>query len=313
MIASANTTRTTTLQPVPPYDFGQVLLHLRTSASAILERIGDTAYARALHIAGQDVVLELRSQGTTLEPRLALRVSGAAVDDAVMAAAVAQVERIFHLTVDPAPFQAMLAGDPVFAAQLAPFAGLRPVIMATPYESLLWAIIGQQVNVAFAAKQKRALIALAGRTLELDGVTYDLLPDPAAVAALDPQALRDRQFSRSKANYVIAASAAIAAGALDLPSLREAPFADAVQQLTQIKGIGRWTAECVLMRGLGMQDSLPAGDIALRNVIGRSYGLDHQATEAEVRALAEQWVGWRGWAAFYWWRILQAERHGLGE
>lgn len=307
------TERTIELIPAGPYDFAQVLLHLRTSASAILEHITADAYERALELAGHDVLLRLRSVGTLAQPRLALTVLGESVDDAVLTAAAAQVRRVFLLDVDPTPFQAQIAADPIFAAQLVPFAGLRPVIMATPYESLLWAIIGQQINVAFAAKLKRVLVEIAGRQMIVNGQTYAILPRPTAVAALDPAQLRKRQFSQQKTTYVQAVSAAIATGEIEFAAVQALAFEEAIASLTRFKGIGRWTAECLLMRGLGVQDSLPAGDIALRAVIGRAYGLERHASEPEVRAIAEAWAGWRGWAAFFWWRIAQAGRHGLGE
>ena len=59
------------------------------------------------------------------------------------------------------------------------------------------------------------------------------------------------------------------------------------------------------MRGLGEPDSIPAADVGLRKIIGYAYGLGRDATEAEVRTLAERWAGWRSWAAFLWWLALQ--------
>jgi DNA-3-methyladenine glycosylase II len=79
---------------------------------------------------------------------------------------------------------------------------------------------------------------------------------------------------------------------------------EAIARLTRIRGIGRWTAEYALMRGYGARDALPAADIGLRNAVTRVYGLDHQATEAEVRTLAQAWAGWRSYGAFYLWATL---------
>jgi DNA-3-methyladenine glycosylase II len=77
--------------------------------------------------------------------------------------------------------------------------------------------------------------------------------------------------------------------------------------MTRLRGIGRWTAEYVLMRGLGVPDSFPAADTGLRAAIGKAYGLGRSATETEARAHAERWVGWRSWAAFIWWMALQTK------
>jgi DNA-3-methyladenine glycosylase II len=71
--------------------------------------------------------------------------------------------------------------------------------------------------------------------------------------------------------------------------------------LVAIKGIGRWTAEYLLIRALGFRDAIPAADVGLRKAIGLAYGMGRNATEAEVRTIAEKWHGWRGWASFYFW------------
>ena len=299
--------RETEIIPAAPYDFAQALAYLRFAHSAILERITDDAYHRAMHLAGHDVLVTMRSFGTVEAPRLHVHITGMVVDDAVVTAACVALRRIFTLEADPAPFLATLAHDPIFAATVQPFPGLRPVLIASPYEALLWAVIGQQINVTFAAKLKRALVDLAGRTIEVGGHVYQLLPHPAEVAALDPAALRERQFSQQKIAYCLAVSHAIATGDLDLETAALLPTEEVLAQLMRHKGIGRWTAECVLMRGLGAVDTIPAGDVALQAVIGRAYGLGRHARENEVRERAEAWAGWRGWATFFWWLSLQTE------
>lgn len=298
-------TRQTEIVPAAPYDFAQALGYLEHAHSAILERVTATCYQRAMHLAGRDVLVTARSIGTIDAPRLHMTVSGAGVDDAVVAEAVAALRRIFTLDTDPVPFGVMTARDPIFAAIVAPFPGLRPVLIASSYEALLWAVIGQQINVAFAAKLKRALLEVAGRSIWVGGQEFRLLPQPAEVADIDPAALRARQFSQQKIAYCQIVSRAIAAGELDLEALATLPAEEAITRLTSHKGIGRWTAECVLMRGLGAVDSIPTGDIGLRAIIGRAYGLGRHASEEEVRARAQSWVGWRGWATFFWWLRLQ--------
>jgi DNA-3-methyladenine glycosylase II len=272
---------------------------------AILERITDDSYFRALRLLGHDALLAVHSVGTPARPRLVLRVTADAVDDALLAVAAEQIRRTFALGIDPAPFLLLAERDPAMwqAAQAA--ATFRPIITAVPYEALLWAIVGQQINITFASTLKRTLLELAGGTLEVAGQSYPLLPEPAAVALLEPTELRAHKFSGQKTAYVLGVSAAIERGELDFTHLATLPAEDAITTMTQHKGIGRWTAEYVLMRGLGTMDAMPAGDLGLRAVIGRAYGLGRHATEVEVREHADAWAGWRGWASFYWWRHLQ--------
>jgi DNA-3-methyladenine glycosylase II len=295
-----------TLVPTPPYDFDLALAYLRSSPSAVLERVSaDGVYARALRLAGQPVLLRLWSEGTLTAPRLALEVCGEGLSPATLTAAVVAIHEIFTLNADPAAFSALAARDPVFGRLLKRWPGVRPIRIADPYEALLWAIIGQQIHVGFARKLKLALVALCGETPRLGGESYPLLPEPSVVAALDPSALRAIQFSRQKAAYVLAVSDAVATGELQLDQLAALPAEAAITALTHYNGVGRWTAEYVLMRGLGAPDAIPAADLGLRAIIGRAYGLGRMATEAEVRTRAEAWAGWRGWAAFMWWLALQ--------
>ena len=294
------------LEVQPPYDFDSALGYLRRSPSAILEEIGVDTYRRALSLDGRDFLVTLRDVGTIDAPKMELEITGRDPSDDDVAAFEARVRRIFSLDADPEPFLQVAQGDPTLVRLVERFPGLRPVYIADPYQALLWAIIGQQINVSFARKLKTALVDLCGRSF----LTYPLLPSPPEVAALDPEMLRASQFSRQKIAYVLGVSEAIASGELDLDSLRAQPFEDAMAILTSYRGIGRWTAEYVLMRGLASEDSIPAGDLGLRAIIGRAYGLGRHATELEVRELAERWKPYRGWASFYWWMTLQAE--GLG-
>jgi len=300
--------RSVELEPKPPFDFPLALRYVATSPSAVLERVSsDGEYRRALRLAGQDVLLGVRSLGTTEKPRLLLQVYGEpVVGDDVLEAAITTVRRTFTLDVDVSEFLALAERDPIFGTLITCLHGIRPILIPDPFEALIWAVIGQQINVAFARKLKMALVELCGRHLSLPGIgNYLLSPEPEVIAALDIEQLRARQYSRQKASYVLELSRAAAVGELDLSLTASLPFEEAIASITRFRGAGRWTAEYVLMRGLGMRDSLPAGDLGLRAVIGRWYGLGRHASESEVRQLAEQWAGWRGWAAFYWWFAIQ--------
>ncbi len=294
------------LTPIPPYDFSLALAYLRRSSSAVLERISDDGvYHRAVNLAGRDLLLTLHAVGSVDAPRLKLTVQGEQVSPALMDEAARLVRRIFALDDDPTKFYHIAETDPVFGAVAQRYYGLRPVMIIAPFEALIWAVIGQQINISFARKLKQRLVELAGQTLHIAGDTYPMMPTAAAIASLDPALLPANQFSRQKASYVIGLAQAVASGELDFAALPALPHEQAVASLTRWRGLGRWTAEYVLMRGLGTRDSIPAADMGLRAIFGRAYKLGRHASEDEVREIAAQWAGWRGWAAFYWWMALQ--------
>jgi DNA-3-methyladenine glycosylase II len=305
------TTQTRELTTVPPYDFPMALEYLRTWTAATFESIdAETGtYRRALRVNGQDVLLTLRSTGTVRAPRLLLEVRS---DREVVLPATADqaaeiIRRILSLDIDPAEFHALADTDPALGPIVAPYVGMRPVLIPDLYETLVWAVLGQQINVAFARTLKLRMIELAGRELEIDGVRYPLMPLPDVVAALDPAELLARQYSRQKASYLIGLSQAVAGGDLDLEAIRTMSQDDAIAELTRQRGIGRWTAEYVLMRGVGDRDAIPAGDVSLHLLVGGA-AIGRRVTEPELREIAERWRPWRGWVMFFVWMAHQFGR-----
>jgi DNA-3-methyladenine glycosylase II len=292
------------LRPRPPFRFDLALAYLRRSPLEILDLVEDGAYRRAVRLAGRPGLLEVRSTGTVEQPALRLALAGGPASTAELEAAGRLVARCFRVEQDLAPFEARVPLDPPFGALVGRLRGLRALLLTSPFEALVWAIVGQQINIAFAYRLKRALIERFGARLEHDGRVYFLFPDPERLATLEPDALRPLQFSGQKARYIVDLARQIAAGHLDLEAIGRLEPAEARARLMELRGVGRGTAEYVLMRGLGAPDELPAADIGLQTAAGRVYGWPRRPTEPELRALAEPWAGWRSTFGFYLWFTL---------
>jgi DNA-3-methyladenine glycosylase II len=285
-----------------PFNFPIALEYLRTSPSVVVERIGPDFYARPVRLQDQEALVEVQAGA---DGSLDVQVKGQALGPSHQAEAERLVQRVFATNVDVAGLEQL--DDPVFAPLVERYRGVRPVQIPDVFEAIVWAIIGQQINVIFAAKCKRALVDHFGGTLEVDGQTYRTFPSPEQMLAIREDDLRAIQFSRQKIRYSLALAREVADGRLDLGALAAAPPDEAQARLEQLTGIGRWTAEYVLMRSLGHRDVIPAADGGLRRAIGFAYGLDRLASETEVRQIAERWAPWRSYGAFYWWFTLQEE------
>lgn len=295
------------LVPHAPYAFDHILDSMRLSRTAVLERISeDDEYRRAVYLADQPALLAVRSQGTVTEPCLNVTFFAEHIDAKTVAEARNKVDRIFAVSSDIAGFEETIARDPVLWRRWEHYRGLRPLVLPDLFETIAWAIIGQQITVSFAAKCKRALAEAYGELLNADGEDYRLFPRPKVVADLEEADLLALQFSRQKARYVLNLARRVVSGEFAIDALPTLPTEEALQQLMTLVGVGRWTAEYVLLRGLCRLDTLPAGDVALQRVIGQAY-LGRPATEAEVRALAEEWTPWRGLAAACWWYSRRLE------
>lgn len=164
-----------------------------------------------------------------------------------------------------------------------------PRIRERGYATLLRTIIGQQVSVKAADSIWAKLAGTVGD-----------IGDPAALLPLDDGALRAAGLSRQKASYARSLAALAASGELDFGAL---PVDDeaAAALLTQVQGIGRWSAEVYLLFAEGRADIWPAGDLAVQIEMGRIMGLDGKPSEKLTRELAEPWRPYRGAAAVFLW------------
>jgi len=179
--------------------------------------------------------------------------------------------------------------EPGIARALSAAGYPEPRIRDRGHVTLLRAIVGQQVSVAAAASMWNKLEAEIGPAI-----------DPVELLARDFDTLRACGLSRQKQGYARSLCELVAAGALDFAELPE-DDEEAIALLTQIKGIGRWTAEIYLLFAEGRPDIWPAGDLAVQAGLGKILGLDARPTEKETRALAESWRPHRGATAIFTW------------
>jgi DNA-3-methyladenine glycosylase II len=157
------------------------------------------------------------------------------------------------------------------------------------WPALVLQVLGQEISLAAAA-------AIRGR---LEALHDGRLPTPAELLATDEEALREIGLSHAKAEYLHDLAARLVDGRLDLERLRALDDDAARDELTQCKGIGRFTADGVLLLALRRQDIWPAGDLALRRAVGRVWELDGPLSVAEADALGERFRPWRTLAAVY--------------
>jgi len=164
------------------------------------------------------------------------------------------------------------------------------------FRSLLRALVSQQLSVKAAATIFSRVLAL------LPG--DDVCPRPEAVLQLSPETLRGAGLSRQKASYLHDLSARIVAGTLRLDELDGLSDEQVMTALTAVKGVGRWTAEMILIFQLGRPDVLPVDDVGLLRSIQNVYGLRRRPSEKQVLRMGERWKPYRSIASWYLWAAL---------
>jgi DNA-3-methyladenine glycosylase II len=210
----------------------------------------------------------------------------------------------FDLATDLQPFYRMAARDPLLKPLVKKYHGYRIVGQPDLFESIAWAIIGQQINLGFAYTLKQRFVESFGQQLTHENETYYCFPQPALVAALDPQQLLDLQFSKQKANYMIRAAGAFATGQLSKEQLQGMPLEEAKMKLIQWKGIGNWTANYALMKTFRYPDAFPAEDVGIHNALKNLLHLKNKPSLEEVRTIFAPYKGWEAYATLYLWRSL---------
>jgi DNA-3-methyladenine glycosylase II len=183
------------------------------------------------------------------------------------------------------------AEDARVAAEVARIGYPEPRIRSTGYKTLLRTIVGQQVSVAAATSMWTKLEAELGANFT-----------PACVLKRDFDTLRACGLSRQKQGYARSLCELVEAGALDFDAL-PADDEEAIEQLTQIKGIGRWSAEIYLLFAEGRGDIWPAGDLAVQEGVKRLLEMDERPKEKECRELGERWAPHRGAMAIFTWHF----------
>src|SRR5262249_41899983 len=241
----------------PPYDWAHLQHFLAARAIARIEVADKERYARTVATPGGGwAIIQVRN--IDAEHALEFRVSCADATSLLHLSSVAR--RAFDLASDPATIGLAFEDDPILAPLVRRRPGLRIPGVWDPFECAVRAIIGQQVSLPAGLTLVGRLVERAGQPIStpVKNLTH-LFPSPVALMSANLGGL-GRTGGRNDAIKKLAS--AVVEGTLDFSATPE----DIVGQLTNIRGIGPWTAQYVAMRALGEPDAFPSADIVLRKV-----------------------------------------------
>lgn len=204
--------------------------------------------------------------------------------------AAEQACRFLSLDVDARAWPAVGERDPVLADAQARLPGLRPCGFHSPYEAAVWSVLSQRLRIVQAARLRAVLMDRHGE--------HGAFPAPQTLRGLD------LDLPGRKAEYLHAVADAAVEGRLDGRALRAVEPAQAMRDVQQIKGLGPFAAELVVIRGANAPDVLPQQEGRLADEIRNLYGADADPSE-----VAETWRPFRSWAAVHL-RALREQRTG---
>ena len=287
------------IRPQGPFHFDLTLQRYRLFGADAAHVYVDGRYCRVVEIAAKPWVCAVRGDGTPDDPMIYVQLRGGRAQARHWAAVEAALRWCLSLDVELEPFYRWAQADPVLAELSARCYGMRPPRAPTLFEALITSISAQQVNLAFATTTRSRLIKRYGTSLTLDGQIFYGFPTPEALADASLQELRDMQFSWRKAEYIVNLARLVVDGKLRLEEFPQLSNEAVIERITQVKGLGRWTADWLLARGLGRGDVIAAGDLGVRKALGRFYFDNRTPAVEEVRAFAAGWGPFQSLAVHY--------------
>ncbi len=231
-----------------------------------------------------------------------VRAWGAAPEEARRA-----VRQLFSFDHALEAFYHQVRAEPVLRGTDRTYRGLRMPRDPTLYESLLHSIIGQQLSVRAANTIKHRLFEATESFLEVEGVEIPRVPGPRELIRVGADGLRRVGLSHAKSQALLGIAEGEAAGRFANNAFATNPRDEAVKLLMQERGVGPWTAENALMRGVGRTDLFIAGDLGIRVALERFGVISRAAREEGARNWADRhYPGWGSYATLYLWRKLVA-------
>ncbi|MGI6207790.1 MAG: DNA-3-methyladenine glycosylase family protein [Anaerolineae bacterium] len=279
------------LEAVPPFRLDLTVWALRRRPVNEMDRWDGQTYRRVFHLPGGPTEVAVTQRGSPEEPRLEMDLAPSPTHPQDVVAAAATLTRVLGLTVDLAPFYTLASTDARLGPLAEQFRGLKPPRFPSIFETLITAIACQQVTLAFGLRLLNRLTEAFGAPAPTG---HRAFPQPQDLAGVDEEALRELSFSRQKARAILGIAQAAADGSLLLEGMEALDDAAVMERLTALRGIGRWSAEYVLLRGLGRLHVFPGDDVGGRGNLQRWLGLEEPLNYEGVQRMVAPWQPYAG-------------------
>ena len=295
--------RSFSITPAPPFRLDLTAWALRRRPENAIDRWDGRTYWRVLMIDSQPVEVAVRQSGDSEEPELEVELTGPRLTVQQEDFARVLLERMLGVHKDLNPFYRLARRDPRLQLLVDEFRGLKPPRFPTVFEALANGIACQQLSLLVGILLLSRLAHKIGVMLANSRDAAHAFPDPTDFSGVKEQSLRSLGFSANKSQALLEVSSAIRDRRLNLDSLVKLDNQGALERLVKLKGVGRWTAEYVLLRGLGRLDIFPGDDVGARKKLAQFLRMNKALDYDGVRRAV---AGWQPCAGFVYFHLLLA-------
>jgi len=291
--------------PKPPYNF-----NLSCAVFGFEKPMPDLyeggVWRRALRLDSERLIpVALQSRGTVNKPKIEIRCFSA-VSEGEKSELRAKLDWMFSFSEDLTALYAFMEKDPILKDVKKRLYGLKAGSMgATVFESIVKAILQQQISLRVSFWMTNSLVTKFGENLEVNGILYHDFPTAETLAKASSTEIRQCGLSWRKAEYIKGIAEKVANGEFDPEALKKRTNEEVIEELKRFRGIGRWTAELVLCTGLKRNDVIPADDLGVRRTVSKFYSDGRNLPGDEVRELTEKWGVFKKNIVYY---LICAER-----
>jgi DNA-3-methyladenine glycosylase II len=305
-------TETLILTCVPPFDFNLSAM-IFSNGDRSIRKYEEGKFWQVIRLGDSLILVTMKALGTVDDPKISVELrSDHKVSEADRERAKQTVSSMLNLDLDLKPFYEHAKKDRTLTGIIHRLRGLKIPTTPTVFEALIDSITEQQISLNVAHALERRLIKTFGKALSLNGEVYYAYPVPRELASARLEQLRKCGLSGKKAEYIKEISRMVVDGKLDLEGFkRYNDVQRVINELDSIRGIGPWTAELTIARGMHEFDVVPADDLGLRRIISHYYCRGEKISGIEARKVAENWGKWKGLVAFY--LILADVMEGMSE
>jgi DNA-3-methyladenine glycosylase II len=290
-----------------PFRLDLTVAALRRRPDNAVDTWDGRTYRRALEVADGTIELAAVQAGSSVAPRLTVTLTGSQLDGRTEEAARVVLARLLGPETDLSRFYRLAERDPLLRTLAARFRGLKPPRFPTLFECVVNAIACQQLTLTVGIRLLNRLAKAHGTTPEDDAL--HAFPSPTRLAGLAPETLRPLGFSGAKARSIVELAAGIGAGTFDPSAIERLDDREALRALLRLRGVGRWTAEYALLRGLGRLHVFPGDDVGARNNLARWLDCRGPLDYAGVQAAVSRWQPFAGLVYFHL-LLANLEEHG---
>ena len=266
-----HTSLTFVARPIPPFRLDLTVWALRRRPRNLIDRWDGTTYRRLIVVGGRPTELAARQAGSSAAPRLIVTAtpSPRASERRRMRSFVGQ---LLGIRIDLTDWYRTAAGDARLGPLASRFMGMKPPRFPTVFEAVVNAFACQQLSLEVGLELLNRLAALCGARAGTRSDVRFAFPTAQDVARLSPEKYQAIGFSRQKAHALVSLARAVTREGLDLETLAHEDDAVIRRHLLELHGVGRWSTEYVLLRGLGRLGVFPGDDVGAQKGLARWLG-----------------------------------------